>query len=134
MSARRHDAGSCRWNVFAHSHTYCWILASILHREATCFSPAPLLTYMSTKNISSHHKQPQQQKAVHVCYSRWDPLQCTIILCSMFFFVFCFLSVCLRAERDGCEPTFAVFAILKQTLLFLFIYLFIFFCFFSQHW
>ena len=42
---------------------------------------------------------------------------------------FFFLSVCLRAERDGCEPTFAVFAILKQTLLYLFIYLFIFFAF-----
>ena len=132
MSARRHDAGSCRWNLFAHSHTYCWILASILHREATCFSPAPLLTYMSTKNISSHHKQPQQQKAVHVCYSRWDPLQCTIILCSMFFFFF-FISLPQSGAR-WLRADICCLCNFETNIAFFFLFLKFFFCFFSQHW
>lgn len=107
--------------ISSHTHTYFWILASLLHRQGYMLlsCSAPHLHEHEKHLLSSQTTTTTTKKAEHVCHSRRDPLQRAIILCCFvcFFFVF-FSSVCLRPERDGCEPTFAVFAIFETNIAF----------------
>lgn len=108
--------------ISSHTHTYFWILASLLHRQGYMLlsCSAPHLHEHEKHLLSSQTTTTTKKKAEHVCHSRRDPLQRAIILCCFvcFFFVFSHQSASDRSEMAASRHLLSL-QFLKQTLLFL---------------